>query len=350
MFRRGGSTGEGITSGLTRQGYAHSHPGTTVQPPKDSSAADFWLNFGTNILAQPGGRPILQTLGTASKQPLAQYQQSRAAKEKMDWERGLHKEGMDLKRAEIATQKEQFTQTMEQDRYLGELAAKGKDQFKADIFNQVWDARIADEKDVSKHAEMEKQRLEDIYRYVGQGEDVSDQFKVLTTESAVSMAQGLAEDAIIKLINPDTNVKWTTDDKGYEEFLLKLYKRYLKAASEFLRDEEKELDAAGGRVGRALGGGMTEDVNVMTETPGGIADINVSETMGKDPGETNEINISYEQLRDRLPPEISNEIVLLLSQSYEAFADFAELQTQADVNEFNTKYNVQLFLPQQSGV
>ena len=65
--------------------------------------------------------------------------------------------------------------------------------------------------------------------------------------------------------------------------------------------------------------------------------------------ETNQINISYEQLRERLPQEISDEIVQLLSQSYEAFADFAEIQTQADVNEFNTKYNVQLFLPKQSG-
>jgi hypothetical protein len=126
----------------------------------------------------------------------------------------------------------------------------------------------------------------------------------------------------------------------------------MRLATLFLEDEKKEaeLDATGGRVGRAFGGGMTEDVNMMTRTPGGISDINISETMARDPGQTNEINISYEQLRDRLPPEISNEIVLLLSQSYEAFADFAELQTQADVNEFNTKYNVQLFLPQQSGV
>ena len=65
--------------------------------------------------------------------------------------------------------------------------------------------------------------------------------------------------------------------------------------------------------------------------------------------ETNQINISYEQLRERLPQQISDEIVRLLSESYEAFADFAEIQTQADVNEFNTKYNVQLFLPRQSG-
>ena len=95
---------------------------------------------------------------------------------------------------------------------------------------------------------------------------------------------------------------------------------------------------------------MTEDINVETETPRGISDINVSETVERGPGTTNEINISYEQLRDRLPQEISNDIVLLLSKSYEAFADFAEIQTQADVNEFNTKYNVQLFLPQQTGV
>ena len=70
MFRRGGSTGEGITSGLTRQGYKR---GRVVEPggyqgdeefnmgqyitqppelPKSTAGADFWLNLGTNILAQ----------------------------------------------------------------------------------------------------------------------------------------------------------------------------------------------------------------------------------------------------------------------------------------------------------
>jgi len=102
-------------------------------------------------------------------------------------------------------------------------------------------------------------------------------------------------------------------------------------------------------LGEDAGGMMTEDVNVMEQTPTGMTDVNVSETEPVPTASTNEINISYEQLRDRLPPEISDDIVLLLSQSYEAFADFAEIQTQADVNEFNIKYNVQLFLPQQSG-
>ena len=86
MFRRGGSTGEGITSGL-RQGYQGGKlaqvkqdlnilntlaPQPTV--PKSRADADFWLNWGTNILAQPGGNPILQTLGTAGREPLARYQ------------------------------------------------------------------------------------------------------------------------------------------------------------------------------------------------------------------------------------------------------------------------------------
>ena len=93
MFRRGGSTGEGITSGLVpRQRYENAGDvqpnfeqqalqsiiNTPIELPKSTAGADFWLNFGSNILAQPGGRPILQTLGTAGREPLARYQQQRS--------------------------------------------------------------------------------------------------------------------------------------------------------------------------------------------------------------------------------------------------------------------------------
>ena len=347
MFRRGGSAGEGITSGLApRQGYAHGDNVKQARRP-NTNLNNFLIDFGLDLVSRPPSGGIFATAGASAKKPFARFQERGAAQEEREWERGLHEEEMRIGREERATQKEQFTQTLEQDRYLGEIAAKGQNEFKKEMIDKVWDARIADEKDVSKRAEMEKQRLMDIDRYIVKGEDISDQYKILTNESAMFMAQGLAEDAIVKAINPDTKVEWTTGDAGYEEALLKLYKRYLKITSEFLLEEEK---ATGGRVGKAFGGEMTEDINMRTRTPGGISDINVSETIERDPGETNEINISYEQLRDRLPQEISNEIVLLLSESYEAFADFAEIQTQADVNEFNTKYNVQLFLPQQSGV
>ena len=107
MFRRGGSTGEGITSGL-RPGYNRGrvvNPGgysgdleklrtilgiidkeaPAPTPPKSRAGADFWLNLGTNILAQPGGRPILQTLGTAGREPLAQYQQQKYQEDILDF-------------------------------------------------------------------------------------------------------------------------------------------------------------------------------------------------------------------------------------------------------------------------
>ena len=97
MFRRGGSTGEGITSGL-RQGYQGGKLAqvkqdlnilNTMAPaperPKSRAGADFWLNFGTNILAQPGGRPILQTLGTAGREPLARFQQQKSQEDILDY-------------------------------------------------------------------------------------------------------------------------------------------------------------------------------------------------------------------------------------------------------------------------
>ena len=105
MFRRGGSTGEGITSGL-RPGYKR---GRVVEPggykgeeefslneyiteapalPKSTAGSDFWLNLGTNILAQPGGRPILQTLGTAGKEPLARFQQQRSQEDLLKYKHG----------------------------------------------------------------------------------------------------------------------------------------------------------------------------------------------------------------------------------------------------------------------
>jgi len=60
------------------------------------------------------------------------------------------------------------------------------------------------------------------------------------------------------------------------------------------------------------------------------------------------VPLSYDELRARLPQSISDDIVRLLSTSYEALADFAEIRTQTDVNSFNTKYQVQLVLPQEA--
>ena len=95
MFRRGGRAGGGIMTGVDRQGYDGSDGNQTViqndpmkQLPSDVSVlkeaigkrpeinpypykgSDFFMGLGANILAQPGGQPIFQTIGQAGINPL----------------------------------------------------------------------------------------------------------------------------------------------------------------------------------------------------------------------------------------------------------------------------------------
>jgi hypothetical protein len=73
----------------------------------------------------------------------------------------------------------------------------------------------------------------------------------------------------------------------------------------------------------------------------------MQETIQPEPGtpEVDPVGMSFEELRARLPATITDEIVILLSQSAQALEDFATIQTQQDVDNFNTKYNVNLVLP-----
>ena len=93
MFRRGGRAGGGIMTGVQRQGYDGTDGQSSVQandpmknieekvtdrvniiesltPKYPYKGSDFFMGLGANILAAPGGNPILQTLGTAGKEPL----------------------------------------------------------------------------------------------------------------------------------------------------------------------------------------------------------------------------------------------------------------------------------------
>ena len=81
--------------------------------------------------------------------------------------------------------------------------------------------------------------------------------------------------------------------------------------------------ADGGRVNKAMGGGASET-----------------------PAEPVATNLTFEQLRTRLPKEITDDIVKLVATSEEALQDFAYIRTQGDVEKFNVKYGVNLVLPQ----
>ena len=91
MFRRGGRAGGGIMTGVNRQGYAGEGDVANQRvekleqetsfldkaigerpeiKPYPYKASDFFMGLGANILAQPGGQPIFQTIGQAGINPL----------------------------------------------------------------------------------------------------------------------------------------------------------------------------------------------------------------------------------------------------------------------------------------
>ena len=94
MFRRGGRAGGGIMTGVQRPGYADDNNQLVEKsdmekvqgnmesfnkafPQYPYAASDFFMNLGSNILAAPGGQPILQTIGTASIPALQNLQKTR---------------------------------------------------------------------------------------------------------------------------------------------------------------------------------------------------------------------------------------------------------------------------------
>ena len=313
MFRSGGSAGTGITSGLEpRKRYEH---GGTHSNRGMSNLSRGLIDFGLNMASATPSGSIFSTAAEQAKGPFANYQKREAAQAEKDFVREQFEE-----------EKKQFREKLEQDKYLGELEAQGEKQFIDEQINKYWDPIISAETDSIKKKKLQDEKAADKYNVIVLGADISDKYKILSNAEAYETASDNARNELESQINPKTGTNWVRQDTGYSDKLQVLINKYLRLATKFLEEEKK---ADGGRIGYQNAG------PVMPE-----------QAMGQE--ETNQINISYEQLRERLPQEISDEIVTLLSQSYEAFADFAEIQTQADVNEFNTKYNVQLFLPRQS--
>jgi len=63
------------------------------------------------------------------------------------------------------------------------------------------------------------------------------------------------------------------------------------------------------------------------------------ETQGQGRG-----NQVFDMLRARLPQEITDDVVQLISYDKTAFADFASIKNQEDVTSFNDKYGTQLVI------
>ena len=85
MFKMGGSTSGGITSGLKRTGYAEGEKVTAEDilksygpAPRSSNVYDFLIDFGLNIASIPPQGNIISTAAAAARDPFSRFQEGKS--------------------------------------------------------------------------------------------------------------------------------------------------------------------------------------------------------------------------------------------------------------------------------
>ena len=94
------------------------------------------------------------------------------------------------------------------------------------------------------------------------------------------------------------------------------------------------------------GKGASSDAMMEVKESNSSGNVEMEEEIINESSSQSSAPLSYEELRVRLPKEITDDVVKLLSASDGALLEFSNIATQQDVDEFNVKYGVELVLPQ----
>tara|TARA_R110001583_G_scaffold63965_2_gene186500 strand:- start:2936 stop:3925 length:990 start_codon:yes stop_codon:yes gene_type:complete len=156
----------------------------------------------------------------------------------------------------------------------------------------------------------------------------------------------IAKEQLAELKSQTFRKSMTYDDKR-REIKEDYQKNYgISISEEALDRKMKEAGyASGGRVGRQMGSPMMGEQPMQKQPmqeqpmqPGGAVDPMAEVSMQQEEQDP------YTYLRSRLPQEIPDEVVKLIAFNKNAFADFADIQSQEDVDSFNQRYNVELVI------
>ena len=348
MFRLGGNTDQGIMSGVVpRQGYADARlveqlpefqkiAKEYAYQPRGVTPADALIEFGLNVAsAEPRGS-IFATAAESAKEPFQRYSKSKA-------ETGLQR---------YASEADMFkTLVGAQAKILGseggsKIFSKQQAASAMGGFMENW-YDLKDQQDTMDPDEWEKQKdvlWAQIRQYQKENPAVTSLFEDKDYANSVKtkIRKKLKKSTkMITVPDPETpgqTIEMTEGDyykQNPDALIFEVGRRYLEFYDQVSIFGKAEMDAEGGRVGRYTGGrvGYQNAGPVMGQpTP--------DETMPTELG-----NLDYEELRARLPQEVTDDIVHLIANSKEALEDFATIQTEQDVANFNKKYGVNLVVP-----
>ena len=349
MFRIGGSAGTGITSGLDRKPFENGTDPydralkTTKQAVIDlerfkgrksglrpGSLPGFLTQFGLNLATTTptgtGFGGLAATAAKAAQQPFQTFQAAKLAEreDRADRAEDIFSGALASEYDLLAAEKKgaadgRKTAEVEADiiRTAQNNIFSARDALKKEGITE--EERIAAERKIKVNQQVLEKELEAPAEYTAiiSSEELFNSYKTSYVERENN--RRIEE---YKNKNPNATAEEIAEN-------VTLIDKDSPEAADFTIAELRKTYyfADGGRVGLKLG-----SPKMMEE----IAEQPRSEVQ----------DLSYTELRARLPQEISNDIVQLLANSKQALLDFANIQTPEDIASFNQQYEVNLTLPQ----
>jgi hypothetical protein len=370
MFRIGGSTGEGITSGLdmpktnaSRQGY---EPGGNVEPesnsyksplglkftemdlsrfknnddmesrynramkfieskraPRRSNLNDLMISTGLDLISRPTSGNIFADIATSAKGPFSEY---RAAK------------------SQTAGDQDKLSQAL-----IGDIMEQMSDEEIARIKAKAEQGKGGKEFEYKGKYEDYQKLLEQQRNLEAQKRQLEEQNKTVKNPETDEVISGGQFDEQIRIIDQQIednaklqNLFQEKEEDAVRAAILKGISNGVFTFEDLIVYDEtgvppREDAADGGRIGYQQGN-MVQPNAMPAAMP-----------MDQGPAQDSPVqDLSFEELRSRLPESITNDVVQLIANSQQALVEFANIQTQQDVKEFNRKYEVNLVLPQEA--
>ena len=286
--------------------------------PRRDNINDFLISMGLDLVSRPTSGNIFADLGASAKGPFAEY---RAAKSQTAGDQDK------LSQALIGDIMEQMS-----DEEIAKIKARGEQgkggkQFEYKGKYEDYQALL------TKQRELEEQQN----KLIKDREAMPPNVDRSVIDSQIEQIQ--------KQIEDNAKLQGLFVDKEEDAVRAAILKGIANGVFTFddlvVYDETgvppREENADGGRIGYQQGN-MVQPNTMQASMP-----------MDQGPAQDSPVqDLSYEELRSRLPESITNDIVQLIANSQQALVEFANIQTQQDVKEFNRKYEVNLVLPQEA--
>ena len=322
MFKLGGKTndaqGTGITSGLDvpRQGYAKDGfveklSEIDVSVPESTRKRAFWSGIGQGFGSNP--KTLGEALNTAvgARDKILGPAEAAAAKRKFE---------IDVAGVKMPYERKTLT-----------------------ILQEMGDENRKEVQLIANQATATAQSIKSIKEQLANGQITQEEYnsQLLTINTKFNLekeALGLAK-ILIQTTYPDLNT---------EEGIRQLTKQIMTIIT-IVQTGARTAQATGGRIGYQLGAtnqgvqpmqaSLNVDETIQTPTETVQEDVSIRENIQPS------VNMTYQEFRAKMPPQVDDEIVQLIYYNQDAFADFAQIKTQDEVYAFNNKYGVSLVLP-----